>query len=52
MSGFTHIEKQKLERELGMSGGYVSERLYQTSEKCMVIKMQDKKNKETIQDGL
>lgn len=23
MSGFTHIEKQKLERELGMSGGYV-----------------------------
>src|ERR1700674_5780428 len=25
MSGFTHIEKQKLERELGMSGGYVLE---------------------------
>jgi len=23
MSGFTHIEKQKLEHELGMSGGYV-----------------------------
>ncbi|MFH1028322.1 MAG: hypothetical protein V1791_10000, partial [Pseudomonadota bacterium] len=25
MSGFTHIEKQKLERELDMSGGYVLE---------------------------
>lgn len=30
----------------------ISERLYLTSEKCMVIKMKDKKNKETIQDGL
>lgn len=30
----------------------ISERFYLTSEKCMVIKLKDKKNKETRQDGL
>ena len=33
MSGLTHIEKQKLERELGMAGGYVlsfSNRTFET----------------------